>query len=63
VTIGGTLVSSGHGKPAYITEHGITVTPGDNGNFNTVTVTFVVGEIRVDDAIADKVRIDSARES
>jgi hypothetical protein len=46
------------GFPAYIIEHGIEVTPGDNTKVSTLTLTFIVGDVEVDDDCHKHVKVN-----
>lgn len=56
VEIGRTYVKIGD----VILEHGVTVTPGSNGQPTTLTVTFLVGEVAIRPDAAEHVKVENA---
>lgn len=60
VKIGDVILDSHEPDPAYIAEHGVTVTPGSNGQLTTLTVTFLVGEVTIRPDAAEHVKVENA---
>lgn len=58
LTIGDATFNFGDGQPAYVSKHGIVITPGSNKAFNMFTVTFIVGEIHVEDDALQQLQVN-----